>query len=416
MDIQIQHKKGLRKKHIPYILGGTLVIILIIWLIMSNGRGTMRVDSGEISIVNVQKGQFDDYVRLDGKVLPISIVRLTPEEGGIVKEKVLEEGTQVKKGDVIVRLSNSSLELSILEAQNSLVEKQSIVRNQALTVEQNILRDKLSLKDADIKMRRAQRSFKQQEKLYSENLTSKENYDQAKEEYELAVENKKLIEFQLMQDSIYQVNDLRKMKNDLAVIDMSMELHRKRKENLEIKSPIDGELGSLNVELGQSIGSGSSIGQINDLSDYKVEAMIDEHYIDKVEKGLEATFERNGKTYYLRVRKVYPEVVGGKFRTELTLVGERPENMRSGQTYYINLMLGQSEDALMVPRGTFFQKTGGKWIFVLDKEGKKAYKREIKVSRQNPKMYEITDGLEAGEKVIISNYEKFGDAEILDID
>lgn len=415
MDIQIQHKKGLRKKHIPYIVGGTLVIILIIWLIMSNGRGTMRVDSGEISIVNVQKGQFDDYVRLDGKVLPISIVRLTPEEGGIVKEKVLEEGTQVKKGDVIVRLSNSSLELSILEAQNSLVEKQSIVRNQALTVEQNILRDKLSLKDADIKMRRAQRSFKQQEKLYSENLTSKENYDQAKEEYELAVENKKLIEFQLMQDSIYQVNDLRKMKNDLAVIDMSMELHRKRKENLEIKSPIDGELGSLNVELGQSIGSGSSIGQINDLSDYKVEAMIDEHYIDKVEKGLEATFERNGKTYYLRVRKVYPEVVGGKFRTELTLVGERPENMRSGQTYYINLMMGQSDNAIMIPRGVFFQKTGGKWIFVLDKSGKKAYKREIKISRQNPKAYEITEGLEAGEKVIISNYEAFGDNEILEL-
>lgn len=383
---------------------------------MSNGRGTMRVDSGEISIVNVQKGQFDDYVRLDGKVLPISIVRLTPEEGGIVKEKVLEEGTQVKKGDVIVRLSNSSLELSILEAQNSLVEKQSIVRNQALTVEQNILRDKLSLKDADIKMRRAQRSFKQQEKLYSENLTSKENYDQAKEEYELAVENKKLIEFQLMQDSIYQVNDLRKMKNDLAVIDMSMELHRKRKENLEIKSPIDGELGSLNVELGQSIGSGSSIGQINDLSDYKVEAMIDEHYIDKVEKGLEATFERNGKTYYLRVRKVYPEVVGGKFRTELTLVGERPENMRSGQTYYINLMMGQSDNAIIIPRGVFFQKTGGKWIFVLDKSGKKAYKREIKISRQNPKSYEITEGLEAGEKVIISNYEAFGDNEILELD
>ncbi|MCQ2202511.1 MAG: efflux RND transporter periplasmic adaptor subunit [Bacteroidales bacterium] len=416
MDIQIQHKKGLRKKHIPYIVGGTLVITLVIWLIMSNGKGTMRVDSGEISIVNVQKGQFDDYVRLDGKVLPISIVRLTPEEGGIVKEKVLEEGTQVKKGDVIVRLSNSSLELSILEAQNSLVEKQSIVRNQALTVEQNILRDKLSLKDADIKMRRAQRSFKQQEKLYSENLTSKENYDQAKEEYELAVENKKLIEFQLMQDSIYQVNDLRKMKNDLAVIDMSMELHRKRKENLEIKSPIDGELGSLNVELGQSIGSGSSIGQINDLSDYKVEAMIDEHYIDKVEKGLEATFERNGKTYYLRVRKVYPEVVGGKFRTELTLVGERPENMRSGQTYYINLMMGQSDNAIMIPRGVFFQKTGGKWIFVLDKSGKKAYKREIKISRQNPKSYEITEGLEAGEKVIISNYEAFGDNEILELD
>lgn len=416
MDIQIQKKKGLQKRHIPYIAGGVLLVVFILWLIFGNRRGTMRVDKEAITIVEVQKGRFDDYVKLDGKVLPISVVRLTPEEGGIVKEKVVEEGTQVKKGDVIIRLSNSSLELSILEAQNSLVEKQSIVRNQALTVEQNILRDKLSLKDADIKMRRAQRSFNQQEKLYSENLTSRENYDQAKEEYELAVENKKLIEFQLMQDSIYQVNDLRKMKNDLAVIDMSMELHRKRKENLEIKSPIDGELGSLNVELGQSIGSGSSIGQINDLSDYKVEAMIDEHYIDKVEKGLYATIERNGKTFNLCVRKVYPEVVGGKFRTELTLVGDRPENMRSGQTYYINLMLGQSEDAIMIPRGTFYQKTGGKWIFVVDKDGKKAYKRAIKVSRQNPKLYEITEGLEVGESVIISNYEAFGDAEVLEID
>lgn len=416
MDIQIEKKRGLQKKHIPYIAGGVLAITFILWLVLCNAKGTMRVDSESVSIAEVKQGRFDDYVRLDGKVLPISIVRITPEEGGIVKEKVVEEGTQVKKGDVLLRLSNSQLELSILEVQNNLVEKQTLVRNQVLTVEQNILKDKLNLKDADIKLRRAERAFKQQDQLYKENLTSRENYETTKEEYELAVENRKLIEFQLKQDSLYQQRDLAKLKKDLEVIDLSMELQRKRKENLEVKSPIDGELGSLNVELGQSLGSGVSIGQINDLSDYKVEAQIDEHYIDKVEAGLEATFERNGKTYTLRVRKVFPEVVGGKFRTELVLVGEHPENMRSGQTYYINLMMGQSDNAIMIPRGVFFQKTGGKWIFVLDKSGKKAYKREIKISRQNPKSYEITEGLEAGEKVIISNYEAFGDNVILEFD
>ncbi|MCQ2237502.1 MAG: HlyD family efflux transporter periplasmic adaptor subunit [Bacteroidales bacterium] len=415
MDIIIEKKKGLQKKHIPYIIGGTALSLLIIWLIFGNAKGTMRVNAEDLNIVSVETGRFDDYVRLDGKVLPISIVRLTPEEGGIVKEKLVEEGTKVKKGDVIIRLSNSSLELSILEMQNSLVEKQNQVRSTTITLEQNLMTHTMYLKEANIKVKRTERAFRQQEQLYKNNLTSREVYEQAKEDYELALESRKIYEFQLKQDSVYQERDIAKMKKDLEAIDLSMELQRKRKENLNVKSPIDGELGSLNVDLGQSLGSGFSIGQVNDLSDYKIEALIDEHYIDRVEQGLEATLDRNGKSYTLVVRKVFPEVVGGKFRTELTIVGEHPDNMRSGQTYYINLMLGQAENAIMIPRGTFFQKTGGKWIFVLDKSGKKAYKREIKISRQNPKAYEITEGLEAGEKVIISNYEAFGDNEILEL-
>ena len=174
-----------------------------------------------------------------------------------------------------------------------------------------------------------------------------------------------------------------------------------------------GELGLLDVVLGQNVSAGQKIGQINDLSDYKIEALIDEHYIDRVKKGLSATFERQGSDFELNVRKVYPEVRDGKFRTDFVFTGERPDNIRSGQTYYINLELGQPTESIIIPRGTFFQSTGGSWIFVLDKDGKKAYRRKIKIGRQNPQYYEVIDGLEAGEKVIVSSYESYKDNEVL---
>ena len=190
-------------------------------------------------------------------------------------------------------------------------------------------------------------------------------------------------------------------------------LVRERKNKLEIRSTIDGELGLLDVELGQNISAGQNIGQINDLSDFKVQAQIDEHYIDRVRPGLFATINRNGKTYRLRVRKVYPEVRNGSFRTDFVFVGERPAQMRSGQTYYVELALGKSQQATLIPRGTFFQATGGNWIFVLDKSGKKAYRRNISIARQNPQYYEVTDGLEPGERVVTSGYEAFKDNEVL---
>ncbi|NLD21888.1 MAG: efflux RND transporter periplasmic adaptor subunit [Bacteroidales bacterium] len=413
MDIQIEKKKGVQKKHIPYIIGGAVLLALIIWAIFGNNAGTMKVQADSMTTASVLQGQFDDFVRTDGRVQPISVVYLSPEEGGIVMDKVVEEGSQVKKGDIIIRLSNSSLDLSILSSEAELAEKQNLLRNTQISMEQdrlNNLNEKLGL---NLEVERKHRAWQQQDRLYQEKLNSREEYIQAKEDYELAIKKNELIIQRLEQDSIFRLAQVNQMQDNLDNMERNVLLIRQRKEHLNIISPIDGELGLLDVELGQNISSGQSIGQINDLSDYKVEANIDEHYIDRVQTGLDATFERGEKSYKLRVRKVYPEVREGQFRIDLVFEGERPDKIRSGQTYYINLQLGQSREAVMIPRGTFFQNTGGTWIFVLNEDGTKAYRRNIRISRQNPQYYEVAEGLEPGEQVIVSNYDAYGDNKVL---
>ena len=250
-------------------------------------------------------------------------------------------------------------------------------------------------------------------KLYEENLIAKEEFLKAQEDYELASKKYNLVVERLRQDSISRTIQMDEMETSLSNMRKNIALVHERKEHLNVRSQIDGELGLLDVVLGQNVSAGQKIGQINDLSDYKIEALIDEHYIDRVKKGLSATFERQGSDFELNVRKVYPEVRDGKFRTDFVFTGERPDNIRSGQTYYINLELGQPTESIIIPRGTFFQSTGGSWIFVLDKDGKKAYRRKIKIGRQNPQYYEVIDGLEAGEKVIVSSYESYKDNEVL---
>ena len=413
MDIQLEKKKGLQKKHIPYVAGGVLFVILLGWIIFGDHASTLKVDARGISIGNVTREQFNDFFRMDGQVQPITVVQLSPEEGGIVQEKVVEEGAQVKKGDIIVRLSNSNLDLQILNAEAELAEKQNFLRNTQVTMEQDKLTNQMEKLQYDMDMNRARRSFNQQEQLYKENLIAKEDYLKAKEDFELASQKHALITERLRQDSISRTIQMDEMEASLANMRKNILLIRERKENLNVRSQIDGELGLLDVVLGQNVSAGQKIGQINDLSDYKIEALIDEHYIDRVKKGLSATFERQGSDFELNVRKVYPEVRDGKFRTDFVFTGERPDNIRSGQTYYINLELGQPTESIIIPRGTFFQSTGGSWIFVLDKDGKKAYRRKIKIGRQNPQYYEVIDGLEAGEKVIVSSYESYKDNEVL---
>ena len=413
MDIQLEKKKGLQKKHIPYVAGGVLFVILLGWIIFGDHASTLKVDARGISIGNVTREQFNDFFRMDGQVQPITVVQLSPEGGGIVQEKVVEEGAQVKKGDIVVRLSNSNLDLQILNAEAELAEKQNFLRNTQVTMEQDKLTNQMEKLQYDMDMNRARRSFNQQEQLYKENLIAKEDYLKAKEDFELASQKHALITERLRQDSISRTIQMDEMEASLANMRKNILLIRERKENLNVRSQIDGELGLLDVVLGQSINPGQKIGQINDLSDYKIEAMIDEHYIDRVKPGLSAAFERQGSSFDLTVRKVYPEVRDGKFRTDFVFTGERPDNIRSGQTYYINLELGQPTESIIIPRGTFFQSTGGSWIFVLDKDGKKAYRRKIKIGRQNPQYYEAIDGLEAGEKVIVSSYESCKDNEVL---
>jgi HlyD family secretion protein len=412
MDRQIEKKSFLRR-YAWYIAAAAAFAALLVWIVLGTTASTMTVDATDITISDVTRGKFDDYVRLNGQVLPIQVVQISPEEGGIVREKVVEEGTRVRKGDVILRLSNSNLDLQILNAEAELAEKQNLLRNTQVAMQQDRLNNRTEQATLDTDCDRKRRAYEQNARLYKERLISKEVYLQSREDYKLARRKQSLISQRLKQDSLYRHVQMAQMEDNLDNMRKNVLLVRDRKNKLEVRSAIDGELGLLDVELGQNIAAGQNIGQINDLSDFKVQAQIDEHYIDRVRPGLSASFSRDGKTYRLRVRKVYPEVRNGTFRTDFVFVGERPAQMRSGQTYYVELALGKSQQATLIPRGTFFQTTGGNWIFVLDKSGRKAYRRNISIARQNPQYYEVTDGLEPGERVITSGYEAFKDNEVL---
>ena len=412
MDRQIEKKSFLRR-YAWYIAAAAALAALLVWIVLGTTANTMTVDASDITISDVTRGKFDDYVRLNGQVLPIQVVQISPEEGGIVREKVVEEGTRVRKGDVILRLSNSNLDLQILNAEAELAEKQNLLRNTQVAMQQDRLNNRTEQATLDTDCDRKRRAYEQNARLYKERLISKEVYLQSREDYNLARRKQSLISQRLKQDSIYRHVQMAQMEDNLDNMRKNVLLVRDRKNKLEVRSAIDGELGLLDVELGQNIAAGQNIGQINDLSDFKVQAQIDEHYIDRVRPGLSASFSRDGKTYRLRVRKVYPEVRNGTFRTDFGFVGERPAQMRSGQTFYVELALGKSQQATLIPRGTFFQTTGGNWIFVLDKSGRKAYRRNISIARQNPQYYEVTDGLEPGERVITSGYEAFKDNEVL---
>lgn len=413
MDTIIEKKKGLKKKHIPFVIGGIVLLIAIGWLIFGNHASKLNVDKEKVSIQSVTKGQFNDYVRISGQVQPINTIQLSAIEGGMVAEKLIEEGSEVHKGDVVIQLTNPMLSLNILDSEAQLAEKQNFLRNTQVAMEQeklNLKKEKLQL---DMDVERKKRKFLQYKQLYSENLTSKEEFIQAKEDYDYAVDGRNLVVERQKQDSLYRGIQIHQMEESLSNIRRNLTLVRQRVDNLNVKAPVDGQLGLLDVEIGQTVATGGRIGQISVLSDFKVEALIDEHYIDRVRTGLDATFERQDKNFALRVRKVYPEVREKQFKTDFIFEGERPDNIRAGQTYYINLQLGQPVDAILIPRGAFYQATGGQWIFVVTPDGSRAIKRKITIGRQNPNFYEVTSGLEPGEKVITSSYDTYGDVEEL---
>ena len=416
MDRELPKIKGIRKaftkKSLPWWCGVILIIVIII-LLFTTSSNSMMVDKNNLTIATVENGEFNDYTRVSGSVQPLVSVQLSPHEGGIVQEIMIEEGSKVKAGDPILVLSNDNLDLQILNAEAELAEKENILRNTMIQMEQQ----KLSVRQEELQLstevKRNLRNFNQQEALYNDKLIPKEDYLKAKEDYELAQKKYQLIKERAIQDSLYRSVEIQQMQQSLNNMRINMEMIRGRKEKLIVRAPIDGELGLLDVNLGQSVAEGSMIGQINSMDSYKLEAKIDEHYIDRVVPGLTANFERQGKQYEVIIRKIYPEVREGKFQADFKFEDYRPENLRRGQTYYLDLQLGQPEEAVIIPRGTFYQKTGGRWIYVLDKNGKKATKREIKIGRQNPQYYEVTEGLEPGEQVIVSSYDTFGENETL---
>ena len=416
MDRKIEKKKGVRlafsRKALPY-WGGALLLALILWLVFRDNSSTLRVDSDTVTTGEVTQGEFNDYIRISGQVQPMTTIQLSPLEGGVVEEIIIEEGSHVKKGDEILRLSNENLDLQILNSEAELAEKENILRNTMISMEQQKLSVKQERLQLQMEVRRCRRAYEQQKALYEEKLIARETWLQAEEDYLLAKDKLELVKNRELQDSLYRTVEIEQMEESLENMRLNMQMIRRRKDNLTIKAPIDGELGLLDAVLGQNIASGAKIGQINDLSSYKIEAQIDEHYIDRVTAGLEAVFERQNEDYHAIIRKVYPEVREGKFKADFKFSGQQPDNIRTGQTYYMNLQLGQPEEAILIPRGTFYQHTGGKWIYVLSPDGTRAVKREIRIGRQNPQYYEVEEGLQPGEKVIISNYETYRDNDIL---
>ena len=389
------------------------MLAVLAWLALSNYSSTLKVERRGLSISEVKQAKFDDYVNVDGRVVPIQVVQISPEEGGVVLEKVVDEGAHVHKGDIIVKLSNSNLDLEILNAESELAEKQNMLRNTQISMEQDRLNNRNEALQLEMDVETKLRAYRHQGALQKEQLNSREEYLKAKEAYELAVKKNGLIQQRLKKDGLLRRSQMEQMSDNLESMQRNVSLVRTRKAKLDVRSSIDGEVGLLDVELGQSISPGQKIGVINDLSDYKVEAQVDEHYIDRVRAGLTASFEQSGRTYRLTVRKVYPEVRDGRFRIDFVFSGPRPQNIRTGQTYYLDLQLGEAKKAILIPKGTFYSVTGGTWIFVLDKNGHKAYRRNIRIGRQNPQYYEVLEGLEPGEQVIVSGYESYKDNEIL---
>ena len=411
MDIQLEKKKGLRPKHYGYIALGLLLAFTGWKLLFGSTMNTFRTERDKLTIGEVTAGKFDDYITINGVVAPIATIYMDAYEGGRVSEKLIEEGAMVKKGDIILKLENRALYEQILASESNLALKQNDLRSTKLTFDSRQVDGKKALATAEYDLQRMERNYEQNKALYDDELISKEDYLVAKENYELSKKQYEIIKLQTEQDDALRKTSLASLETDLERMQKTLSMVYERIDQLNVRAPADGQLGFLDAEIGQSIGQGDRIGQINVLTDFKIEAAIDEHYIDRVQRNLTAILERNEKEYPLRLRKVYPEVRNGRFKVDLVFTGDKPETIRAGQSYNIKLQLGESSDALLLPKGSFFQSTGGQWIFVLGPDGDEALRRNIRIGKQNSRYYEVLEGLQDGEKVITSNYDNFGDAE-----
>ncbi|MDD4645907.1 MAG: HlyD family efflux transporter periplasmic adaptor subunit [Bacteroidales bacterium] len=415
MDHKIEKKKGLKPRTILLIVAGLAFVALIANILLNAGTSTFRADKDLLTLATVETGSFKDYVSIIGTVEPMSSIYIDGEEGGKVVEKVADEGEMVKAGDVIIRMVNNDLNLQILNTESQLAYQTNELRNTLIGMEQQKISNKEQLLNIDYELIRLQRNFEQNSDLYKKGFVSKEVYLLSKDNYELGKHNRELRYERMVQDSIFRENQKAQMNNSLKNMQQNLSMVRQRIENLNVKAPADGQLGSLDVEIGQTVGRGERIGQLHILDKFKVVAQIDEHYIDQVHRELKGTFERQDKQFDMDILKVYPEVREGRFQIDLQISGVIPDNLRTGQTYHIKLELGQPVDALLLARGTFFQNTGGQWAYVLNESGKTATKRTIRIGRQNPLYFEVLEGLKPGEQVIVSGYDGFGEAEKIEL-
>jgi HlyD family secretion protein len=413
MDSVREKKKGFRLIHIMYLAGFGILVFLMFQIVSKKHTSRFKVEQDKITIDEVFFGEFKDYTDINGQVAPIKTIFLDASESGRVKELLIEEGSMVDAGDIILTLENQNLHQDILMSESQLAEKENNLRTTKINYESSKMASQSSLTSAFYTLQQAKRKKEQYQDLFKDKLIPKEDYLKANEAYQEAQALMNIAQQRATQDSLLSETSMKQLDIDLRQMRATLKLVYARLDELNVKAPVDGQLGRLDVEVGKNISQGSSIGQINVLSDFKVSAKIDEHYIDRVRTGLPASLERQGRIYELSIRKVYPEVRDGQFQVDLVFKDDKPDNLRTGQNFFINLELGESKTALLLKKGSFFNSTGGQWAFVMDPGGKSASKRAIRFGQQNPEYYEILDGLLEGEKVVSSGYGTFGNAEKL---
>jgi len=411
MDRIIEDNRKIKPKHWKIIIPCTMVLALIIFTATRNNVTTYKIEKEKLQIARVIEGEFEDYIKINGNVEPISTIYLDAAEGGKVEEILITEGSYVQKGNIILKLKNNRLNLTILDSEAQLAEKSNFLREILLRMEQQKLDLNRNLLNQEFQLKRQKRDYERKKLLFEQGLIAEEEFLLSEENYTLSFQLLSMMKDRKEQDSIFRKIQIEQMNDNLNNMRKNLDFVHQRLENLNVKAPVDGQLGRLDAEIGQSVSEGRRIGQINVLTSYKINCQIDEYYIDRLRPGLIADLERNGEKYRLVLKKVYPEVRDGIFRIDLVFKDSVPENIRTGQTYYADLKLGDPKVATLIDKGGFFNSTGGQWVYVLDETNSFATKRNIKTGRQNPKYFEILEGLLRGEKVIISDYSVFGENE-----
>ncbi|MBN2416100.1 HlyD family efflux transporter periplasmic adaptor subunit [bacterium] len=413
MDRKIEKKRWTGKRIAAIAAGGVIGIVILRQIVFPDHSRKLNVSAERLTIATVSLGEFQEFTPVYGTVLPIRTQYLSALEGGQVEEVYIESGAAVKQGDRILKLENTSLLIDIMWRESEVYDAENRLRTTRLSMEQNALSLKRNRIDLEYQMDLTRRAFERAKQLYEKDLLAAEEYELARDEY-LYNQKKFSLNLESMKtDSLFRKVQVGQLENSLARMRQNLGLVKQKQDNLTVKAPIDGHLTSLTAEIGETVSRGQRIGQIDVMDAFKVRAEIDEYYLNRVEEGRYGTFEYNNKTHTLVISKVYLEVRENKFEVDLEFVGEQPSGIRRGLSLNIRLELGNLTEALLLPQGGFFQNTGGRWVYVVDPDGSTAVRREIQLGRENPEVFTVLGGLEAGERVIISPYDNFGEADIL---
>lgn len=412
MDRAIDPRPTRRKRLIALgCVGGGALLLVLVWA-TSFTTSRVRVEAAKVQIGTVEKGLFREFIPVTGTVQPIQTVFLDALEGGTVKQRFVEDGHMVKAGEAIIELSNPQLHMDAINREAQLLDQQNNLRNTRLAMDQQTTRLRDDLLNLEKDLKRLERDQRIDERLAKDSLLAQNTFLNTSENLQYMREKRKLVAANVRSDSLFRLSQVGSITNNLALIDQNLKFLRDNLQNLVIKAPIDGQLSGLNVELGQTKQRGERIAQIDVLDGFKVRARIPEHYVSRISIGLHGTFTHAGKEHAIEIFKVYPEVSNGEFDVDLRFVEAAPVAIRRGQTFQVRLQLSEDMEAVMLPRGPFFQDTGGQWVYVIDAEGT-ATKRAVKLGRQNPDMYEVLEGLRPSDRVVTSRYNAFNDADEL---